>query len=215
MLHRTFRLFLLLALVAPAFAAHAQKAADERLKSLMKRSTKKKPPASQLGDDKEEPSTPAAAQKAPAAALPTQKDADEALLKALLHAFEPAPREVRVLAVEDLALLQDPRVLNPLSHLIIDPDPLVASAAVRSVARYKHPRADEILSNVVRHPHLAPALKVIAIRALPFQDSPASRELLSDVANTRTWPAPLQEAARGAIAEMVPAPVSPTPSRQR
>lgn len=206
MLHRTFRLLLLIALLAPLSAAQAQKAADERLKSLMKKSKKKKPPASQLGDGKDaDAATATAGASAPASALPSpQRDADEALLKALLHAFEPAPREVRVLAVEDLALLQDARVLNPLSHLIIDPDPLVAAAAVKSVGRYKHPRAEEILSNVVRHPQLAPALKIAAIRALPFQDSAASRELLSDVANSRAWAPPLKEAARSVISEMVP-----------
>lgn len=182
-------------------AAWAQNA-DDKLKSLIGgKKRAKKAQAAQLGSVKDEDPAPAAAPAASAAAC---TEADLSLLRAVEYAFEPAPREIRVIAVEDLALLQDPRALNPLAHLILDPDPAVALAAVRTVGHFQHRRAEEILGNVIRHPQLSPTLKVAAVMGLPLQDTASSRELLTEVANSSRYALPVQRAAKDAIAMMVP-----------
>ena len=190
--------------VALAFAAmpplaHAQ---DEKLKSLIGGKKPKAAPkaTSQLGSAKEEP--PACPEPAPCPKAPCSED-DVALLRGLQNAFEPAPVEIRVIAVEDLALLQDARALNALAHLALDPDPKVAVAAVETVGHFLHPRAEEILANVIRHPQLAPALKVAAVKALPVQGTPSARELLTEIVNTGRYAPPVTQAARDAIAMMV------------
>ena len=125
--------------------------------------------------------------------------ADVALTRALLWAVEPAPVEVRALAVEDLGLLGDTRALNALAQLSLDPNPRIATAAIRATGLIRHPRAEEILSNVVRHPSLPEALKVQAISLLPFQNSDSSARFLGQVARTTTLSLGVQAAARGAL----------------
>src|SRR5689334_6996987 len=92
----------------------------------------------------------AAAAPAPAASTTgTVVGPDQALLRGIVWASEPGPEEIRVIAIEDLALLGDPRALAPLSVLLWDPNPRIQQAAVRAVALFQHPRAEEILSSVV------------------------------------------------------------------
>lgn len=200
------------AVLAPSHV-HAQDAADARLKALMNKKVskaKKKPapaPASaQLSSSKDED---AEARPALFSDAHLRQDADTALLRALIFAFEPAPREIRVLAIEDLGLLADPRALNPLAHLVLDPDPVLALTAVKTVGHLQHPRAEEILTNVIRHPTLAPSLKIAAVNALPLQATASARELLAAAAKSRSAPTELKEAARTAVAGMSPPPLTP------
>ncbi len=97
-------------------------------------------------------------------------DAD-AVLRGLQWAFEPAPVAIRVQAIEDLGFLQDPRALNPLSALTLDANQLIAHAAVRAIAAIRHPRAEEILSTLTRHPTAPHATRALALQLLPFQNT--------------------------------------------
>ncbi len=173
------RAALVLALVLPAGAAHAQ--------------AKKAPKAAQPQKAAPEPAPSRTSECA---------EADVAVLRALSFMFEPAPREIRIIAVEDVALLGDARGLDPLAHMILDPDPLVAKAAVRAVGQFKHPRAEQILANVLRHPMLTVQLKIVAVRALPFQDTPSSRELLTELSSSEEQAPPVREAAVEMIQQM-------------
>lgn len=153
---------------------------------------------------------PAPGRDEPANALPPSQaraseptEADVAVLRAIAYMFEPAPREVRVLAVGDVALLGDPRALDALAHMILDPDPQVAQAAVEAVTRFRHPRAEQILANVIHHPSLTVGLKLAAVRGLPFQDTPSSRELLTELSNSERQAPPLREAATDMLKQLV------------
>ena len=142
---------------------------------------------------------------APPAAQPRPvTDTDTALLKALLFAFEPAPTEIRVIAVEDLGILGDPRALNPLAQLVMDPNPAVQLAAVRSIAAIQNPRAETILSRIVSHPALSERVKLSAIDSLLFQNTPTSVEFLSFLTNARGYHPVLQQQARRVLAELPP-----------
>jgi hypothetical protein len=104
-------------------------------------------------------------------AQPPQAGADVAWLRAIAWAFEPAPVEVRAQAVEDLGLLGDPRSLNPLAQLCLDPNPVLARAAVRAIALLRHPRSEEILVNVVKHAGLNEQVRTRALELLPYQNT--------------------------------------------
>ena len=153
----------------------------------------------------------AEAQPTPADALastewvPPTNEADIALLRALLYALEPAPREIRIIAVEDLALLGDPRALDALAHLVFDRDPEVARAAVRTVTRFRHPRAEQMLGNIIRHPALPDALKVIAVEGVQFQDALRSRQLLNDIFLSPALSTAVRSAARITLERMTAA----------
>lgn len=108
-------------------------------------------------------------------------DADRALSQAVTAAFEPAPEEIRVIAVEDLGFLGDPRALNLLAELMLDPSPAVRSAAVRAVRAFALPRAEEILEDVVRLGRFDEALELQALDALLFQRSPTALAFLESV----------------------------------
>ena len=140
--------------------------------------------------------------KAPAA--PPSTGADLALLRALLWALEPAPTEIRVIAVEDLGLLGDPRALNPLAELLIDPNPAVQSAALKSIAALRYPRSEEILTNVARHPTLPERLKLSAVDAVLFQNTSSAIVFLKQVARGTAFNFNLQNAAKRALAEVPP-----------
>ncbi len=131
---------------------------------------------------------------------------DRALLRALQWAFEPAPMEIRVQAVEDLGLLGDPRALNAAAHLVLDPNPPIAKAAVRAVSLIRDPRAEEILSNVVRHPTIAEATKVLALEALPFQNTWSAVRFLLWSAQDAALPYAVLNAARRVAQTLPPAP---------
>lgn len=127
----------------------------------------------------------AAAPKRPASTLSAKDDEptpmvaplpgpDVAVLRGIGWAFEPAPVEVRAQAIEDLGFLQDPRALNPLAVLTLDANPIVARAAVRAVGAIRHPRAEEILCNLVRHPSASSAIKQQALSLIAFQNTPTA-----------------------------------------
>lgn len=109
---------------------------------------------------------------------------DTTLVRALGYAFEPTPVEVRALAIEDLGFLGDSRALNALAQLCLDPNPALARAAIRAIGAIRNPRAEEILSNVVRHPGIPEATKLKALELLPFQNSWTALRFVSQVARS-------------------------------
>jgi len=109
-------------------------------------------------------------------------DADLAVLRGIGFAFEPAPIGVRVQAIEDLGFLQDPRALNPLADLTLDPTPQIAQAAVRAVGSIRHPRAQEILENLVRHPTAPVATRTAALALVQFQNTPSALRFIFFIA---------------------------------
>lgn len=129
---------------------------------------------------------------------------DVALLRGVLWAFEPAPAEIRARAIEDLGLLGDPRALNPLAQLATDPNPAYSRAAVRAVALIPSPRAEEILCNVVRHPNLSEAVKLLALDLVPYQNSDTALRFVRRVARSPQFSQNLQQAAARLAAELPP-----------
>ncbi|MFZ5469240.1 MAG: HEAT repeat domain-containing protein [Myxococcota bacterium] len=163
------------------------------------RRARKTPSQSALGNPKEDD---AALPPAPAPFIDASRtEADVALVRALLWAFEPAPLEIRLLAVEDLALLGDVRALNPLAQLVFDPHPSVQAAALRAVTRFQHRRAEEILCNAVQHPHVSERLKTQALEALLFQRSASARAFLSQVAGSSRHGYSLRNTAQRVLAQ--------------
>lgn len=133
------------------------------------------PPSKAIGSTKEEPEV----------VCPTPApNPDLALMRAIIWAFEPAPLEVRSQAIEDLGLLGDARALNPLAQICLDPNPVLAKAAVRAIAAIRHPRAEEILSNVVRHPTVSEQVRLRALELLPYQNTWSSIRFVSLLAQT-------------------------------
>ncbi len=141
----------------------------------------------------------ALAQEGPSA-LTSPTSQDTALLRALIWASEPAPEEIRVIAIEDLALLGDPRALNPLAALLWDPNPRLQAAALRAIALFQHPRAEEILSNVVRHPRISDALKIQAVEGLLYQRTPTARATAEAASRAPNLPLAVQSAALAVVA---------------
>jgi HEAT repeats len=125
-----------------------------------------------------------------------QASADVAFDAALAQVFEPAPIEIRVRAVENVGLLGDVRGLNPLAHLALDPNPLLAQAAVRAVGLMQHPRAEEILTDLIFHPVPNEATKQLALRMLAFQNTNSARMTIGRLAAGRSGNTPLVVAAR-------------------
>ncbi|RKH75263.1 HEAT repeat domain-containing protein [Corallococcus sp. AB045] len=133
---------------------------------------------------------------------------DVSLLRGLLWAAEPAPEEIRTLAIEDLALLGDARALDPLAAFIWDPNPRIQQAALRAVALFQHRRAEEILGNVVRHPRLPDALKIQALGGLLYQRTPTARRVVQDVAADSRVGYAVQNAARSVASQWEAAPAA-------
>jgi HEAT repeat protein len=125
---------------------------------------------------------------------------DQALLRGIVWATEPGPEEIRVVAIEDLALLGDPRALAPLSALLWDPNPRIQQAAVRAVALFQHPRAEEILSSVVRNARLPDALKIQALDGLLYQRTPSARATVEAASRDTRLPLAIQSAANNVAA---------------
>jgi HEAT repeats len=142
-----------------------------------------------IGSNKED-------EPAPCPVVVSTDKADLAFFRALGWAFEPAPLEVRTQAIEDLGLLGDPRALNPLAQICLDPNPALAKAAVRAIAAIRHPRAEEILSNVVRHPTVAEQTRLRALELLPYQNTWSSLRFINQTANTNASPAVMLLARR-------------------
>lgn len=136
--------------------------------------------------------------------------ADLALFRALQWAFEPAPLEIRAQAIEDLGLLGDARALNAAAQLVLDPNSRLSRAAVRAIAAIRHPRAEEILSNVVRHPSIPEAVKVAALELLPFQNSWSALRFVQSSARNTALPYNVLNAARR-VAQSLPAAPAPVP----
>lgn len=156
-----------------------------------------KPAAASLGSPKqEETSEPKGCPPSPAPRCP---DADTALARALAWVAEPAPEEIRAIAVEDLGLLGDARVLNTLARLILDPSPTVQLASVRAVRAYPMPRAEEILANVVQHTYPGEPVKMLAVESLAFQRTRSAKAFLEYVAATAQFTPRLQSAAKVAL----------------
>lgn len=159
----------------------------------------KKRPASVLkGDDDDEPQKQATPKVDPGPAL--CGDADRALGLGLSYAFEQAPEEIRVLAIEDLGLLGDPRALDAIASLVVDSNPNVQSAAVRAAASFTTLRAAQILENVVRHPRLPVELKEQALRSMPFQRKTRVRDFLVAVTRSGAYPPPIRRVAQESLA---------------
>lgn len=183
--------FLLPALAGAQEAPPAPPPSGKPLSPVLKAARRPTGPSLAAGRDEDFPDAPAAA---PAEAPLTTDEAS--LLRATLWAFEPAPREVRVQAIEDLGLLGDPRLLNPLAHLIYDPDLPAQLAAVRAVRLIRHPRAEEILINTIRHPSLPAAVKQVALEGLLFQNTRSALVFIWNVGSNPQWGTVLYGTAR-------------------
>jgi len=142
----------------------------------------------------------------PAGKASLQNPEDTALLRALLAAFEPAPEEIRVLAVEDLGLLGDARVINALADFALDPYPSVQLAAVRALRSFQHPRAEEILANLVRHPRPSEAVKLAALEGLVFQRTRSAQVLLESIRTDNRHGKRLQTVAGELLSRSTPTP---------
>ena len=153
---------------------------------------------SKLGSSREDESEP------PKVAAPVANELDLALLRAVLWAVDPAPTEIRVIAVEDLGLLGDPRALNVLAELLIDPNPAVQAAALRAIGSLRHRRAEEILANVARHPTLPERLKLAALDLILFQNTNSAIGFLKHVARGTAYDLNLRNAAKRALADVPP-----------
>jgi hypothetical protein len=139
--------------------------------------------------------------------------ADLAFLRGLTWAFEPAPLEIRGQAIEDLGLLGDTRALNPLAAMSLDANPAIARAAVRAVANMRHPRAEEILANLVRHPTAPLATKQLALSLLPFQNTATALRFIHATARQPTGSYELLQQARTLSAALpVPTPEQALPA---
>jgi HEAT repeat protein len=171
-------------------------------------------PSQSLGSPKQEEPAAAAPSKScpPQAPCPRCPDADTALARALAWVADPAPEEIRAIAVEDLGFLGDPRALNTLALLILDPSPAVQMAALRAVRSFTAPRAEEILANVVRHPYPTEQVKVFAVESLAFQRTPTARQFLEHVRDGAQYSTRLQAVAKQTLQRGWPAPTSPTPA---
>lgn len=149
---------------------------------------------------------------APAAQPVPAPSPDTVLLRGLLWAHEPAPEEIRGMAIEDLALLGDVRALDPLGALVWDPNPRIQAAAVRAIALFQHPRAEQLLADIVRHPSLPEPLKLQALGGLLFQRTATALATVRETAkNPRASPT-VQSAAHAVAAKWdatPPAPESP------
>ena len=131
--------------------------------------------------------------------------ADLAFLRGVTWAFEPAPLEVRGQAIEDLGLLGDIRALNPLAALSLDANPAIAKAAVRAIASMRHPRAEEIQSNLERHPTAPLATKQVALSLLPFQNTATALRFIHATARQPTGSYELLQQARS-LSAVLPVP---------
>ncbi|MBL8952614.1 MAG: HEAT repeat domain-containing protein [Myxococcaceae bacterium] len=161
-------------------------------------------PPKGLGSAKEDDDEPVKSAQAPLTGPGATSDADSALLRGVLFAFEPAPTEIRVIAIEDLGILGDSRALNPLAQLVMDANPTVQLAALKAIGSIRHPRAEAILANVVRHPTLGDRTKLAAVDAILFQNSSSSVAFLSFLATAPGFNPALQQQARRALGELPP-----------
>lgn len=162
--------------------------------------TQKRPASVLRGEDDADPPP----SKPSTTASESCGDPDRALGLALSYAFEQAPEEIRVIAIEDLGLLGDPRALDALAALVLDSNPRIQVAAVRAAASFNTLRATQILENVVRHPRLPMPLKEQALRSLPFHRRPRVRDFLAAVSKAPSYPLNLRKIAQESLAAFDP-----------
>jgi hypothetical protein len=137
---------------------------------------------------------------------------DLAFVRAVQWAFEPAPPEIRSQAIEDLGLLGDARSLNLLAPLTLDANQVYARAAVRAVALIRHPRAEEILANLVRHPTAPTGTKQLALVLMPYQNTPTALRFIHFTAKQASGNYELLNAARALSSQLpIPTPESTLP----
>lgn len=149
---------------------------------------------------------------------PAVSQADATYLRALGWAFEPAPQEIRAQAIEDLGFLGDPRALNALAVLSLDGNALISRAAIRAVGAMRHPRAEEILGNIVRHPTVSPVNRQFALSLIPFQNTATALRFVHFTARQVGGNADVTQLARS-LAATLPSPtaeeaVAPIPQVQ-
>ncbi|MBL8914416.1 MAG: HEAT repeat domain-containing protein [Archangium sp.] len=143
---------------------------------------------------------------------------DATYLRALAWAFEPAPQEVRAQAIEDLGFLGDTRALNALAVLSLDANALISKAAIRAVGTMRHPRAEEILGNIVRHPTVSLTNRQFALSLIPFQNTATALRFVHFTARQVGGNADVTQLARS-LAATLPSPtaedaVAPIPQVQ-
>jgi hypothetical protein len=155
-----------------------------------------KRPAGVIGSSKEDEPCPAPVNTA---------GPDVAFLRAVAWAFEPAPIEIRSQAIEDLGFLGDARALNPLATLSLDANGAIARAAVRAIATIRHPRAEEILANFVRHPTAPTATKLLALTLIPYQNTATALRFVHATARQNSGAYEVAQQAR-TLAAVLPSP---------
>jgi HEAT repeats len=166
--------------------------------------TPKRPAA--IGSSKEDEPCPAAV---------SSSGPDLAFLRGVSWAFEPAPTEIRTQAIEDLGLLGDARALNALAALTLDANPAIAKAAVRAIGSIRHPRAEEILENLVRHPTAPVLTKQNALNLIPFQNTATALRFVHATARQSTGPYEIAQIARS-LSAVLPVPtLEPVPPPQQ
>lgn len=138
----------------------------------------------------------------PRPVAPPARNADLALLRGLMFASEPNPLEVRIQAIEDLGLLGDARAVNSLAQLVYDPNAQIWTAALRAIGAIRHPRSEEVLSNIIRHPALSEGHKLKALELLPFQNTPSALRFINGVPRTTTLPTSVQNLGRRILLEV-------------
>lgn len=144
----------------------------------------------------------------PAPVAPRLAGPDVALIRALTWAFEPAPVEVRAQAIEDLGLLGDPRALDALASLTTGHHPELERAAIRAVGSIRHPRAEEILSELVRQTSVSMTSRTQALALLPFQNTPTAWNVVRRLSEQGTAANELLQLARNLNALLPPRPPS-------
>jgi HEAT repeat protein len=150
------------------------------------------------------PGAPPPAGAPPLVAAPA--DADRALLAATSAAVEPAPLEVRVLAVEELGLLGDTRAVPLLRRLLIsESQPALQRAAVRALRALGTPEAVSVLDEGLRTGRLSYEAARELVAALPYLRWEAARAALAwAAANAATYE--VRAAAQSALARFGPPP---------
>jgi hypothetical protein len=113
-----------------------------------------------------------------------------------VFATEPAPEEIRALAIEDLGFLGDERVLGTLALLIQDPALAIQMAALRAVRSYPTPRAEEILANAAGDPALSDGPKLYAVESMAFFRTRTAKQFLENVKESPSFSSKLQAAAQ-------------------
>ncbi len=137
-----------------------------------------------------------AASDAPAEA---RVEADAALGRALVWAFEPNPEEIRLMAIEDLALLGDPRALDGLLLLVRHPRGRIQGTALRSISRFQTPRAEQILTEVVSSADFPEPLRLMAVDFLVYQRTPSAKAFLASVQKDFRYGYKFREGAQKAL----------------